>query len=270
MLRVVCAIGWADFVLKYRGSVLGYLWSFIAPLMKFLVILFVFQPLVGPAIPQYPLYLFLGLIVWEHFASTTYGCITMLIDKAPIIQKVVFPRVLLIFAVGWTNAIIFLTHVLIFLLFGFLLGVPPSSSLLYFLILLPQMTLLALGVGMALSAYFLKYQDIRHLWEIALQVLFWLTPVAYQYVVQGTVIHELANLFRESLSLSLWGFFQIFVRFQPLSILIHDARRTFLYAQTEGIPSPHHVLGTSAVCALIFLLGFLIFRKRSPYFVEEY
>ena len=58
-LKVVLVMGWSDFVLKYRGSFLGYLWSLAGPLVKFLVILYVFGPFVSPEIPEYPLYLFL-------------------------------------------------------------------------------------------------------------------------------------------------------------------------------------------------------------------
>src|SRR3989338_4315973 len=172
-LRVVLAMGWSDFVLKYRGSVFGYLWSLAAPLVKFLVILYVFGPFMRDAIPDYPLYLFLGIMLWEHFTHTTTGCMTMLHDKKSIIQKIRFPRVLLIFSVGWTNAIIFLTHFCIFLAFAAVLDVPFFWMRVYALLIFLKMPFLALGLGMFLQRSCFKFKDIPHLWNVLAQILFW-------------------------------------------------------------------------------------------------
>src|SRR3990167_9362705 len=105
MLRIVWIVGWSDFFLKYRGSVLGYVWSLLAPLAKFLVIYYVFRPFVRDTIPYYSLYLFLGIIVWEHFTVTTTHCMSVLHEKAAFVQKLPFPRILLIFIVGWRTPI---------------------------------------------------------------------------------------------------------------------------------------------------------------------
>ena len=69
MVLVVWAIGWSDFVMKYRGSFLGYLWSFAPMIVRFLVIFHIFRPFMGEKVPYYHLYLFLGLIVWQHFSG---------------------------------------------------------------------------------------------------------------------------------------------------------------------------------------------------------
>src|SRR3989338_11677150 len=99
-LKVIFVMGWSDFVLKSRGSFFGYLWSLMGPLVKFLVILYVFGPYVSPEIPAYPLYLFLGVILWEHFVTTKAACIHALTEKAGIIQKLQFPRILLMLSAG--------------------------------------------------------------------------------------------------------------------------------------------------------------------------
>ena len=65
-LRIVVEMGWSDFFLKYRGSVLGFLWSLAFPITRFLVILHIFRPFTK-GIEFYPLYLFLGIVVWEYF-----------------------------------------------------------------------------------------------------------------------------------------------------------------------------------------------------------
>lgn len=269
MLRIVWAIGWSDFFLKYRGSILGYFWSLLAPLMKFLVILYVFQPLVGPAIPQYPLYLFLGILIWEHFALTTSGCMAMLWDKASIIQKVPCPRIVFILAVGLTNAMIFLTHMLVFTAFALFLGAIHWTGYLALPLILLQMTMLALGVGMLLSSYALKYRDVQHIWDIALQVLFWLTPITYAYSVQGPILAEMTRMVMGGAQ-GRWMILKLFVLLQPLSVLTHDARRFLLYTQELGVPSVFHLTGFTLACAVVFASGYAVFLRRSRFFVEEY
>ncbi len=265
---VISAIGWSDFVLKYRGSVLGYVWSLLGPLVRFLVILHIFGPYVQQSIANYSFYLFLGVIIWEHFAVTTTSCMSMLNEKASIIQRMVFPRVFLILAVGWTNLIIFLTHLLIFFVGMLYFDVSISVSAMYMLVTILQMSLVALGIGMILSSYSLKYRDVAHMWSIAIQILFWLTPIMYPYALQGgSLMHAVRALTgQEGASSILW----LFIKIQPLSIIVHDARRAVLYDATSDSPTVEHAIGMTIVCIAIFLIGLLIFQRRQRYFPQEY
>ncbi|MSR68019.1 hypothetical protein EXS65_04350 [Candidatus Peribacteria bacterium] len=268
-VRVVLAMGFADFMLKYRGSVLGFLWSFIIPIVKFLVIYHVFQPFIQ-GVEHYQLYLFLGLILWEHFSLMTTACMSMLHEKAAIVQKVAFPRMLLILSVGWTHTLILLSYFVIFLCIALAMGIEPTWGLLYVPLIFVQATLLGLSVGMILSCYSLKFADLQHLWSVLLQVIFWLTPIIYPYTPKAPLAADFANLFSGSLQLSFWSLFDIFIRFQPLSILLHDARRAILYPSTVGVPSLIHAVGFSVICLLLFVACAILFRKRSRYFIQEY
>ncbi len=257
-------------MLKYRGSVLGYLWSFLGPLVQFVVILTVFRPFIGEAIPQYPLYLFLGIIIWEHFSLTTSACVSVLYDKMGMMQKVSFPRILLPLSAGWTHLIIFLTRFVIFFLFAVLLGVKPEWSYILLFIVLLNMTLFALGIGMGVSAYGVRFRDIPHLWAVALQILFWLTPVLYPAFNAGPVTHELAAMLSGRFSFTLTSIFTTFIRFQPLSLILYDARWITLYADTSGVPSFIHIVSLTLLCSAFFLAGAILFVRRSRYFVQEY
>ena len=264
-LKVVLVMGWSDFVLKYRGSFLGYLWSLAGPLVKFLVILYVFGPFVSPEIPEYPLYLFLGIIMWEHFVLTTSSCITALIEKASIVQTMIFPRILLMLTAGWTNMIIFFTHFVIFCVFALLLRVPLHFAQLLFVLILFHMFFIAVGIGMLLSAYSLKYRDIPHLWGIISQTLFWLTPIMYQYQPRLPLSQAFMELFLHPLQFSLRSVFDVFVQFQPLSILVYDARRILLYRE---IPSWTHFVWFTLICIGLFAFAAVIFQRRSRDFLQ--
>lgn len=266
---VVFALGWADFVLKYRGSVLGYLWSLALPLSKFLVILHILRPFTA-GIEYYPLYLFLGIILWEHFSLTTSSCIALPEQQSGIIKRMKFPRILLVFSLGWTNMIILLTYLVIFLIFAVFMGAPIFPGILLLPIILLQATLISLGIGMLMSSYSLRYRDIAHLWTVGLQVLFWLTPIIYEYRPANPVLQDLKNTLSGTVHESLWSVFDIFIRFQPLSILIHDARRSMLYQYSLGIPSTVHWVGFTAICCFIFAVGVRVFIRRSKHFLDEY
>jgi len=267
--RVVFALGWADFILKYRGSILGYLWSLALPLSKFLVIFHILRPFTQN-IEYYPLYLFLGLILWEHFSLVTFSCIALPEQQAGIIKRMRFPRILLVLSLGWTNLIILSTYLLIFLLFAVYMGAPIFPGILLLPLILLQSTLISLGIGMLMGAYALKYRDIAHLWTVGLQVLFWLTPVIYEYNPRGSLVQDFKNALSGSVHESLWGVLDFFIRFQPLSILIHDARRSMLYPATNGIPSLTHWVGFTIMCLVIFVFGTRVFIRRSKYFLDEY
>ena len=195
---------------------------------------------------------------------------TMLYEKASLIKKVPFPRILLILVTGWTHILIFVTHFVIFLAGAMLLHVSLWMALWYLPLLMLQMTLLALGIGMILSAYSLKFRDIQHLWLVLSQLLFWLTPIMYSYRADAPVWQAFKVTLQGAFTPSLIGLFDVFVRFQPLSILIHDARRVFLYSATWQIPSGTHMMVFTGLCALLFLLGAIIFQRRSRYFLQEY
>lgn len=268
-IRVVLAVGWSDFVLKYRGSVLGYLWSLVSPLVKFGVILFVFGPYVGELVPMYRLYLFLGIIIWEHFSVTTTACMGMLFEKAAIIQRLPFPRVLLVFAVGWTNLIVFLTHVAVFLFYAWWTGWVPHIESLYIVIIAVEMTFVALGIGMVLASWCLKFRDIQHLWAVVLQIFFWVTPIMFPYTLQKTAfetVTTVGEIGRHSAGAAL----KLFIEVQPLSVLMLDARRAVLYPDLWGMPTAAHTIGVLVVTSVIFLLGLAMFQKRQSSFVQEY
>lgn len=270
MVRIVWAIGWADFSLKYRGSFLGYFWSLLGPLLRFLVMYHIFRLSVGKSISHYPLYLLLGLIVWEHFSLTTNACMSMLFEKSGIIQRVAVPRILFILAVGWEHLIIFCTHLLVFLGIAWFFELHWFLGNFYILLVFLQMTLLGLGVGMILSAYSLLFRDIRHLWGVATQVLFWFTPIMYEYRLEEPLSSSFVKQIAHPFSTSFFEWLDLFIRYQPLSILMYDARRALLYPDSIGIPSVIHTLIVTFVCLAFFLYGAIIFQRRSGYFLQEY
>jgi len=267
-LSVILAIGWSDFMMKYRGTTFGYLWSLLPALTKFLAMLYVLGPYVSPTTPHYPLYLFVGLIIWDAFVMMTNACMTTLRNKAALIQKISFPHIILMFAVGWTHTIIFCSHLIIVFLFLVILHVPLTWAILYTPIIILQLLLLSLGIGMILSSYSLRFQDIPHTWDMLLQILFWFTPIAYPAVFHGTIVRGALSAMSAQ-GFWPWGILHVFVTLQPLSVILFDARRVLLYPE-NGIPSLVHTAVFTAIYACIFIVGLMMYRRRSKYFIQEF
>lgn len=269
MVRIVWDLGWSEFCLKYRGSVLGYFWSFAVPFFKFVIFYYVFRILFVVDIPHYALYLFLGIILWECFSNTTTACINIPFTYEHVIQKVAFPRYLLVLTVGWTQTLIFLTYFSIFVLMSVFMGVLPSIGGFYFIVVYVQLMLLSLGIGAFLASFALRFRDFPHLWNILLQVLFWLTPITYMYAIVASPTMEFLRMLSHLRMLMGWGAFAFFTRIQPLSLIIFDARRALL-PMGVGVPSLIHTAVLTLLCFGIFEGGFLIFRRRSRFFLQEY
>lgn len=259
--KLVVALGWSDFVLKYRGSVLGYLWSLLVPLSRFLVILIVLRPFVGGGDPLYPLSLLLGLLLWDFFSSASNACITSLREKSDLIQRIVFPRIIIELSAIWTQCIVITCHLSLFFLLMLGMGIPPSIRMVAIIPILFCSALLSLGVGSFLASLSLKYRDIPHLWQSILQILFWLTPVAYPASSLVRALHDLERL-PPTLRTALIDL----VTIQPLSIMIEGARAVLV---GSALPSGWNILSGTIIALLSAVIGVTLFCVRSHRFLEE-
>jgi ABC-2 type transport system permease protein len=169
-----------DLKLKYRGSVLGFLWSMLNPLVMVAVYTFAFTVILHNRTPGFVPHLLLGLLTWTFFASSATMSNLAIIEAGGLIKSVYFPRLILPLASVLFNLSQYLLTLVVFLPIVFLYyGVRPAAPMLAFPLLLALLVLFTVGVAFSLSALTALYSDIRHLTEIALSLLFWLTPIVY-------------------------------------------------------------------------------------------
>lgn len=265
-LRIILAFGWMDFLQKYRGSFLGYLWSLANPVLQFIVILHVFRPVLGQAVPSYPLYVFFGLIVWEYFSVATTALIAVPQQKFSILQKWKVWPLAFVLASGWTSFLIFCTRFALYVFLALALGVRiPGTAFWYVSVMVLQMMLLTFGIGAFLGAFSLRLKDIPHLWSVALSVLFWMTPVVYLPFRTGNIVEEIGKISPAAFSSILTSLLNI----QPVSMLLFDARRA-LGLLPASPPSALHIVLFTAACACVCFLGMRTYLWRSSYFLQEY
>ena len=168
-----------DLRLKYRRSILGYLWSVLNPLLTMLIMTIVFSHMFRFQIENYPVYLLCGNIIFGVFHSTTSNCCRAILDNAALIKKVYLPKYIFIFSRVTSGFVDFLFSLaaLIFVL----LITKSKVSLYYFLFFIPclEIYLFSLGMGLFLAQANVFFRDIQYLYNVFCTALNYLSVVFY-------------------------------------------------------------------------------------------
>jgi ABC-2 type transport system permease protein len=170
-----------DFKLRFFGSVLGYLWSLMRPLMFFGVLYLVFTKVfrLGAAVPHYAVYLLGSIVMWNYFLEVTTGCVPSLVARESLLRKVRFPRMVIPLAVSLTALFNLGLNFIAVFVFAIANGVYPRLSWLELIPIAICWCAFATGVGTLLSALYVRYRDVQPIWEVIAQILFYASPIIY-------------------------------------------------------------------------------------------
>ncbi len=170
-----------DLKLKYRGSVLGFVWSLANPLLMIAVYTIAFTYILGIRTPGFVFYLMLGILAWTFFANATAMSTGSIVDNGGLARSVWFPRAILPIASVLFNFAQYLLTVAVFLpVLMILYHVPPAAPMLVYPVFLLLQLLFTIGIALLLAVGTAYFRDVRHLVDVALAVLFWATPVVYE------------------------------------------------------------------------------------------
>jgi ABC-2 type transport system permease protein len=204
-LDLLWLIAVTEFKRTYFGTVLGYLWSLIRPLMLFGVLLFVFTQVlrIGSETPNYPVLLLLGIVLFSFFQEATQNSVTSVVGQEGVVRKTQFPRLVIPLATVLTAAFNLCLNLLVVFIFILAWGVDPTWTWLLFPVALGAIIVLTAAVSTMLSVLYVRFRDIAIIWTVVSQVLFYATPVlypitavpeAYQHIL---MINPLAPIFNE-------------------------------------------------------------------------
>jgi ABC-2 type transport system permease protein len=255
-VHVTRALTATEFKLRYFGSVLGYLWTVLRPLMLFGVLYVVFTHVVrfGDEVPHYPVVLLAGIVVFNFFSEATGGGLTSLVTRENLLRKVAFPRAAVPISVSLTAAANLALGLLV--VFGFALvdGVTPGLGWIGFLACVVAAMALATSLSVLLSVLYVRYRDAQPIWEVMLQVLFWGTPIIY-------TIESVPESFREVLM------------FNPLAVTIQQGRHWLVESSTQSaadaIGGAVLLLVPLAVFGVVVALSVVMFRRAGPRIAED-
>ena len=179
---------WRDMVVRYKQTFLGVLWAIIRPILNMAVFVFVFGKIakLDSSAISYPLFVFSGLLPWQLFTASLIDSSNSLIQSAPVISKVYFPRVILPFTCIVTNFADFLISLCLFLVLMPLLGSFEHSSFLLMPLFIIQAVLLCLGTSLWISALTVRFRDLRFLVPFIVQFGIFISPIGYSsFLVPG-------------------------------------------------------------------------------------
>ncbi|MCU0242008.1 MAG: ABC transporter permease [Vicinamibacteria bacterium] len=237
---------------RYRGSLLGFFWSFINPLLLLLTYWLIFTQVEVFAgtrpVETTPFYLFLfcGILPWTWFNSSIAQAATVLISGGNLIKKVLFPAEILPMVTVFANMAHFLLGFPILLAFLIFTGKLSATAWLVVLPLLVQL-ILTLGLALLISALTVHFRDIQDLLTHLLQVWFFMTPVIYFYGHIGGVLRKI-------------------LRLNPMTHIIVAYQETLFHGSFGHAPG---LLKTALVAVLIFALGAFLFERLRDTLAEE-
>lgn len=248
-----------DFKLRYQGSVLGYLWALLRPLMMFAILYIVFAKLLkfGDDIPHYPVYLLTGTTLWSFFTECTSQGIQAIVNRGDLIRKISFPKYIVVISATLTAVINMLINLVVVIIFSLINGVEPSWSWLLVPFSIIELYLLSLGIAFLLGAINVKYRDITSIWDVCIQALFYAVPIIYPV----SMVTESSILAAKIILLN------------PIAQAIQDIRHNLITSETittwNTISNPW--LQILPICLIIIILLFaaLYFRKKSRFFAED-
>jgi ABC-2 type transport system permease protein len=258
-LHLTLTLALTDWKLRFFGSVLGYVWSLLRPLMLFGILYFVFSLIVriGDRVEDYPLVLLVGVVLFSYFAEVTKECVECVLQREQLVRKVAFPRMVVPLSVAVAGSFNLALNLVAVAVFVAVSGVDPRVEWLLLPIPVLLLVLLAAGAGMLLSALYVPFRDVSPIWDVVTQGLFYATPIFFpiQFVVEhGAGLTKL-------------------VMANPLALLIVESRHLLL---GNGSPSASDAVGSTlylavpaAVLVSAVVLGFVVFNRMAPHVAEN-
>lgn len=248
-----------DFKLRYQGSVLGYLWALLRPLMMFAILYVVFAKLLrfGSDIPHYPVYLLCGTTMWSFFTECTSQGIQAMVARGDLIRKISFPKYIVVVSSTLTAVINMLINLVVVIIFALINGVTPSLNWLLVPLSLLELYTLSLGIAFLLGAINVKYRDITSIWDVCVQALFYAVPIIYPISMVMSASPLAAKI----------------ILLNPITQAIQDIRHNLITTVSATTWNTLdnlwlQILPIILIIILLILAAFY-FRKKSKFFAEE-
>lgn len=244
--NLIWRLAWGDFKIRYKNSLLGFLWSLLEPMLMLLVLYVVFSYLMRIEVEHYQLFLLLGIVLWGFLDKGTNMSIVSIVGKPSMVQKVYFPREVLAISSCLTALMMAGLEFLVFLAFAFYFKVYPGQAAIYFPLIFILQYILVSGLCLALAALNVYFRDVQFIWRVVLQAGFFATPILYPVTIFPIHIQNMMMI-------------------NPLARIISMSRDCLLYGTVPASGDLAYVAGTSL---LILGLGYWIFRRLDPGFAE--
>ena len=247
-----------DFKLRYQGSVIGYLWSILKPLMLFAIMYVVFIHFLrlGGVVPHFPVELLLGNVIWSFFSEATNMGMVSIVTRGDLLRKLNFSKEIIVLSAVFGAAINFSINLLVVLIFSLFNGVEFTWTVILAIPLFIELFLLATGVAFILSTLFVRFRDLAQIWEVFMQAGMYATPIIYSltFVMNQSVVA--AKI----------------IMLNPMAQIIQDMR--YFVIDRANLPI-WQIINNKAIVMIpyvipfvVFIIGVVVFNKHSKKFAE--
>ncbi len=237
---------------RYKQSILGYFWVILNPLAQMLVMSFAFSlilkiPTNSASNIPYSIFLFVALLPWNLFANSLASASTSLVNSAPLITKVYFPRTILVISTIMAKIVDFLFALIILIVYMIIFKIPININILWVLPIFFIQQIFTIGLSLFFAASNLLYRDIQYLLSLIITLWLYLTPVIYPADIVPAK-------------------FRIFFQLNPMAVIINAYRQTVLGG---GVPNYNSLFIALGVSLITLLLGFSYFKSREKIFADN-
>lgn len=245
-----------DWKLRFYGSVLGYVWTLARPFLFFGVVLVVFTEIahLDTNVPHYGVYILFALVLFQFFGEATTNCVQSLVVRESLLRKIRFPRLVVPLSVVLTALFNLGMTLIAVTIFAVAAGVYPTLGWLELIPIVGLLAMLATGVGLLLSALFVRFRDVQPIWEVISQLLFYCSPILYvsTFVPESYQRPYLANPIASLLT--------------EMRHAVVDSGAPRVWVAIGGAP---RLLIPAGIIVGLFVLGLLIFRRETPRIAEN-
>jgi lipopolysaccharide transport system permease protein len=235
-----------NFILRYKGSVLGVFWSILLPLIQLLVLVFLFRKVVPLGIEDYPVFVFSALLPWNWFSSSLQSAGHLFLNNRDLMRRPRFTPSTLMIMDALTELLTFLISIPILVVLLIIYGREITLFLFFFPLLLLIQGVLIVGLGLIIATLNVFYRDVAHIVSVAVMLLFYLTPVFYR---PQAIAQEYQFLFA-------WN---------PMVSLIQSYRNIFFYGTA---PEGTSLLLTSVISVGACIVGYFLYHYRLPEVID--
>ncbi len=212
---------------------------------------------VGGRGPNYGVRLLASIVMWTYFTEATGGCVDCLVAREPLLRKMRFPRMVVPLSVSLTAVFNFVLNFLVVIVFALASGVAVTIRWLEVPLIGAGFIILGTGLGMLLSALFVRFRDVQPIWEVITQILFYGSPIMYLPYLYGKFVHG----------------FEHIAMLNPIATLLAQLGHAFVsssgYRSAFSIAGPLTFTISIALIPALFLLGWWVFTREAPRVAEE-
>ncbi|MTI80579.1 MAG: ABC transporter permease [Firmicutes bacterium] len=233
--------------LKYKNSIMGFLWSLLNPLMMLIIYSIAFKIILRIPVENFALFVFIGLLPWMFVQGSISQSTNSIINNQNLLKKVYFPRIIIPMSVIMSNLINFLINLIVLLAALFIYNIEITIAITLFPLITFVNWLIVAGLSILLSSITVKYRDISHLVDVIFMAWFYLTPIIYPLSMVPEPYKSIIQL-------------------NPFTGVVEMYREILLDGK---IPDQASILTAFLYGIMIFILGVYVFYKREKDFVEE-